>query len=179
MGNIFYRIEEDIKAGRKKKACDRLRNLINEFPDDISLREKLAHIYYDSGFKDEAGKFWILSEPQNFEMKEAVEIYRYSLSNSGNAILKDIVFRGDKDKLSNYAKKILKELESDSYKKTKHIPVFKRKGREKGKYTESKNNFLSTVSFYLFIGGIILLPILGFFKLIELIDFLFCNNKKQ
>ncbi|WP_435524080.1 DUF6584 family protein [Chryseobacterium indoltheticum] len=43
--------------------------------------------------KDEAGKFWILSEPQNFEMMEAVDIYRNSLSNSGNAILKDIVFR--------------------------------------------------------------------------------------
>ncbi|WP_435524081.1 DUF6584 family protein [Chryseobacterium indoltheticum] len=51
MGNIFYRIEEDLKAGRKKKACDRMRNLINEFPNDISLREKLGQIYYDSGFK--------------------------------------------------------------------------------------------------------------------------------
>jgi len=49
MGTIFYRIDEDVKAGRKKKACDRLRNLINEFPDDISLREKLGRIYYDSG----------------------------------------------------------------------------------------------------------------------------------
>ncbi|WP_312822974.1 DUF6584 family protein [Epilithonimonas sp.] len=44
IGNI-YRIDEDLKAGRKKKACDRLRNLINEFPDDISLREKLGQIY--------------------------------------------------------------------------------------------------------------------------------------
>lgn len=44
MGAI-YRIDEDLKAGKKKKACDRLRNLINEFPDDISLREKLGQIY--------------------------------------------------------------------------------------------------------------------------------------
>lgn len=78
--------------------------MINEFPDDISLREKLAQIYYDSGFKDEAGKFWILSEPQNLEMKESVETYRNSVSNSGNAILKDIVFRGDKSQLSDYSK---------------------------------------------------------------------------
>lgn len=41
----IYRINEDLKAGRKKKACDKLRNLINEFPDDISLREKLGQIY--------------------------------------------------------------------------------------------------------------------------------------
>lgn len=173
MENIFYKIEKDLKEGRKKKACDRLRNLINEFPDDVSLREKLGRIYYDSGFKDEAGKFWILSEVQNFEMKEAVEIYRKSFSNSGNAILKDIVFRGDKNQLSDYAKNILGELETDSFRKTKHIPDFKRKGREKGDYTESKENFLSTVGFYLLVGGFILLPILGIFKLFELITLLF------
>lgn len=173
MGNIFYRIEEDLKAGRKKKACDRMRSLINEFPDDISLREKLGQIYYDSGFKDEAGKFWILCELQNFEMKEAVEIYRKSLSNSGNAILKDIVFRGDKNRLSQYSRDILNELESDSFRKVKYIPDFKRKDREKGNYTESKDSFLSTIGFYLFIGGIILLPVLGFVKLCEIIKILF------
>lgn len=173
MGNIHYRIEDDLNAGRKKKACDRLRNLINEFPDDISLREKLGQIYYDSGFLDEAGKFWVLSEFQNFEMKEAVDLYRKSLSNSGNAILKDIVFRGDKNQISDYAKNILKELESDSFRRTKHIPEFKRKGREKGNYKESKDSFLSAVGFYLLIGGIIVLPILGFVKLCEIIKFLF------
>lgn len=173
MGNMFYRIEEDLKAGRKKKACDRLRNLINEFPDDLSLRDKLAKIYYDSGFKDEAGKFWILAEPQNFEMKEAVEMYRNSLSNSGNAILKDIVFRGDKTQLSEYAKNILKELETDSFKKTKRIPDFKRKQREKGNYTESKDSFFSNVGLYLLIGGIILLPFLGLVKLGEIIGSIF------
>ncbi|MCA6068638.1 hypothetical protein JI747_015765 [Chryseobacterium sp. RG1] len=173
MEDIFNRIEKDLNAGRKKKACDRLRNLINEFPDDISLREKLAQIYYDSGFKDEAGKFWILSEIENFEMKEAIEMYRNTFSNSGNAILKDIVFRGDKDKLSNYAKNILKELESDSYKKTKHIPDFKRKRREKGTSEESKDSFLNTVKFYLVIGGMILLLVLGLVKLYDIIGSIF------
>lgn len=173
MGNMFYRIEEDLNQGRKKKACDRLRNLINEFPDDISLREKLGQIYYHSGFKDEAGKFWILSEPQNSEIKEAVEIYRSSLRNSGNAILHDIVFRGNTSQLSEYARNILKELESDSLKKTKHIPDFKRKGREKGNYTDSKKSFLSTAGFYLFIGGLILIPILGLIKLYELLESIF------
>ncbi len=70
--------------------------MINQFPDDLSLRKKLGQIYYEAGFLDEAGKFWILSKPENNEMKNAVDIYRKSLSNSGNAILKDIVFRGNK-----------------------------------------------------------------------------------
>ncbi|WP_294302890.1 DUF6584 family protein [uncultured Chryseobacterium sp.] len=173
MGNHFYKIEQDLKTGKKKKACDRLRNLINEYPDDLSLREKLAQIYYEAGFKDEAGKFWILSEPQNFEMKEAVELYRCSLSNSGNAILKDIIFRGDKNKLPVYALNIIKELEADSFKKTKHIPDFKRKRREKGNYTESEDSFLSKAGFVLLIAAIILLPFLGLVKLGEIIDSIF------
>lgn len=44
-------------------------------------------------------------------MENAVEIYRKSLSNSGNAILKDIVFRGDKNLLDEYALKVITELE--------------------------------------------------------------------
>ena len=169
MKNIFYRIDEDIKSGRKKKACERLRNLINDFPDDLSLREKLAQIYYDSGFLDEAGKFWILSELHTFEIKEAVEIYRKSLGDSGNAILKDIVFRGDKTQLPEYSKNILNDLESDSFKKTNHIPEFKRKKREKGNYTETKESFLSKIGFYMIIGAIILIPVLGLLKFCEII----------
>lgn len=173
MRNLFYRIEQDLKQGRKKKACDRLRNMINQFPNDLSLRKKLGQIYFEAGFLDEAGKFWILCTPENNEMKNAVEIYRKSLSNSGSAILKDIVFRGDKDCLDEYAIKVMAELEQDSFKATKHIPVFKAKIREKGKYSESQTGFLSTLGTFLFIGSIILIPILGIYKLFELIKSFF------
>ncbi|WP_276875463.1 DUF6584 family protein [Chryseobacterium joostei] len=173
MGDLFYRIEQDIKEGRKKKACDRLRNMINQFPNDISLRKKLGQIYFEAGFLDEAGKFWILSTPENNEMENAVEIYRQSLSNSGNAILKDILFRGDKELLDERAKKVINELEYDSFKRTKQIPLFKAKTREKGNYSENHMNILSKIGIFLLIGLIILLPILGIFKLLELISSLF------
>ncbi|HCM33960.1 DUF6584 family protein [Chryseobacterium sp.] len=173
MGNLFYRTEQDIKEGRKKKACDRLRNMINQFPNDISLRKKLGQIYFEAGFLDEAGKFWILSTPENNEMENAVEIYRQSLSNSGNTILKDIVFRGDKELLDEHAKKVINELEYDSFKRTKQIPLFKAKTREKGNYSENHMNILSKIGIFLLIGLIILLPILGIFKLLELISSLF------
>jgi len=173
MGNLLYRIEQDLKEGRKKKACDRLRNMINQFPNDISLRKRLGQIYFEAGFLDEAGKFWILSAPENNEMENAVELYRKSLSNSGNAILKDIVFRGDKDLLDEHAKKVIIELEQDSFKATKQIPVFKAKTREKEKYQEHHTGFLSKIGIFLLIGFIILLPVLGIFKLLELISSLF------
>ncbi|TZF94267.1 hypothetical protein FW781_16755 [Chryseobacterium panacisoli] len=173
MGNLFYRIEQDLKEGRKKKACDRLRNMINQYPNDLSLRKKLGQIYFEAGFLDEAGKFWILSAPENNEMKNAVEIYRKSLSNSGNAILKDIIFRGDKDFLDEYAMKIMDELEQNSFKVTKHIPAFKAKTREKGNYPETQTVFLGKIRIFLFIGLIILIPILGIYKMFELIKSVF------
>lgn len=173
MGNLLYRIEQDLKAGRKKKACDRLRNMINQFPNDLSLRKKLGQIYFEAGFLDEAGKFWILSSPENNEMENAVEIYRKSLSDSGNAILKDIVFRGDKNLLDEYAWKVITELEQNSLKITKHIPVFKTKTREKGSYSENKTDFLSKIVTCLVIGLIILIPVLGIVKLFEIISSLF------
>lgn len=173
MGNLLYRIEQDLKAGRKKKACDRLRNMINQFPNDLSLRKKLGQIYFEAGFLDEAGKFWILSSPENNEMENAVEIYRKSLSDSGNAILKDIVFRGDKNLLDEYAWKVITELEQNSLKITKHIPVFKTKTREKGSYSETQTGFLSKIVTCLLIGLIISIPVLGIVKLFEIISSLF------
>ncbi|NML72102.1 hypothetical protein HHL23_20245 [Chryseobacterium sp. RP-3-3] len=173
MENILYRIEKDIEEGRKKKACDRLRNLINQFPDDLSLREKLGQIYYDAGFLDEAGKFWILSEPKDKEMEPAVEIYKRSLRYSGNAILKDIVFRGDKNVLSDYARNVLKDLETDSLKKTNHIPEYKKKYKQELIDSKSEQTFLSKVGMYLLMGVVILLPVLGLIKLIELFTSLF------
>ncbi|MBL1223455.1 hypothetical protein JET18_21635 [Chryseobacterium sp. L7] len=171
MENIFYRIEKDLEGGRKKKACNRLRNLINQFPDDLSLRKKLGQIYFEAGFLDEAGKFWILSEPDDKEMENAVEIYKRSLSYSGNAILKDIVFRGDKNILSDCAQRALKDLENDSLKKTNHIPEYKRKYKQESK-DDHQLSFLNKIGIALLIGIIILIPILGIVKLFELIKLL-------
>lgn len=173
MENIFYKIEKDLEEGRKKKACDRLRNTINQYPDDLSLREKLGQIYYEAGFLDEAGKFWILSEPKDMEMENAVEIYKSSLSYSGNAILKDIVFRGDKKILSEYVRNVLKDLETDSLKKTNYIPEYKQKYKQRLIDSKSNPSFLSKVAIFLLIGTVILLPVLGLVKLRELIISLF------
>ncbi|REC48517.1 DUF6584 family protein [Chryseobacterium pennipullorum] len=173
MRAALYKIEYDLKEGRKKKACDRLRNLINTFPDDISLRKKLGHIYYDAGFLDEAGKFWILCEPENDDMKKSVDIYRQSLSNSGNAILKDIVFRGNKYWLDSHAKNVMKELEDNSLKMTNHIPDFKPRNREKESYQPTKDDFWIGLGFYSVIGLVIVSLILGIFRLFELFVSLF------
>lgn len=163
------KVNYDLEQGRKYKATLRLRNLINEFPNDLTLRNKLAEIYYESGFLDEAGKFWILSENRNSEINRCIEIYKNSVNNSGNQILKDIVFRGDKTKLSFHLQSTLNELEKDSFEKTKNIPNFQPKKNylEKDIYKETIKDKLIKYLFFGFLLFIVLLIILGFVKLIE------------
>ncbi|WP_370687389.1 DUF6584 family protein [Fulvivirga maritima] len=57
-------------------------------------------------------------------MKKCVAIYEKSVNYSGYQILQEIVFRGDKSKLSKYAQKKLSELKLDSKKKNNYVPTF-------------------------------------------------------
>ncbi|WP_413533942.1 DUF6584 family protein [Empedobacter brevis] len=50
--SLLDKINYDLEQGRKYKATLRLRNLINYFPNDLTFRNKLAEIYYESGFLD-------------------------------------------------------------------------------------------------------------------------------
>lgn len=167
--DLFSKIDFDIKEGRKYKATLRLRNLINEYPDELNLRNQLADLYYQSGFYDEAGKFWILSETINPEISKCIEIYKNSVNNSGNQILKDIVFRGDKNKLSINQQTILKELEKNSLEKTKTVPNFQPKKNQKNliEYKETSKDRLIIYLFLIIIIFIVLLLILGIIKIIE------------
>jgi hypothetical protein len=165
------RIETDLKTGKKFIACDKLRNLINENPNEFKLREKLAEIYYESGFYDRAGLFWILTEPKNDEIKKCQEIYLSTVNNSGDKILKDFQFRGDENLLSEYAKTKFHKLQTDSFEKTGNVPIYK----EKPKYSNRKSNIVNdnskfpTIIFFSIIITIIILILLGLYKLLEIV----------
>ena len=116
------KIDSEIKIGLKSKAIDRLGNLIKQNPNIIELRSKLAEVYYESGFLDSAGKYWILTEPVDNRIKKCVELYQKSVSYSGHQILREIKFSGDKTQLDEYAQAKISELESDSEIKTGYIP---------------------------------------------------------
>ena len=131
MTNKLTNIEKEIKDGLKLKACDKLRNLINQYPNDLSLYDKLANVYFESGFYDAAGKYWILIEPKNENIRSCVDIYKKSVNNSGTKILQDLKFRGNKNELNEYAKKQLESLENDSMERSKYVPCFE---KENNKY---------------------------------------------
>ena len=140
------KIEYEISKGLKSKAIDRLRNLINENPNNIELRERLAETYYEAGFIDEAGKYWLLTEPIKEHIERCVKTYESSVNNSGTQILNDIKFRGDKNLLSQFAKNKMEQLESNSLKISKYIPKYhpkKNSGNSEVKYVETKKDKLT------------------------------------
>jgi hypothetical protein len=165
------KIEFDIKNGLKFKAADRLRNMINQYPNETELWNRLAELYYESGFLASAGKYWILTEQKEERIKKSVEIYEKSVNYSGTKILQDITFRGDKTKLSEYGKNKLKELELDSKKKSNYIPKFKQITNRKKKSQENeKRTFKDKLAEKLFFGvliAIVILIIIGFSTVIS------------
>jgi hypothetical protein len=168
------KIDSEIEKGLKFKASDRLRNLIKENPNETQLWNKLAELYYDSGFLDSAGKWWILTEPTDERIKRCVEIYEKSVNYSGYQILQEITFRGEKSKLSEFAQKKLSELEYDSKKKTKHIPKFSPKiNKPKSKREKYKQTFNDKIGGFIFFGILIIIGILIIVGFVTAIKWIF------
>jgi len=123
----LFEIDVEINKGLKLRAADRLKNLLGHYPDESQIRFKLAELYYESGFYDAAGKYWILTEPDEERIKKCVEMYEKSVNYSGNQILKELIFRGDKSKLSEYGQRKLEALEFNSKQVAGTVPTYKRK----------------------------------------------------
>ena len=159
------KIDFEIENGLKSKASDRLRNLIQENPNEIQLWNKLAELYYESGFLDSAGKYWILTEPTDERIKKCVEIYEKSVNYSGYQILQEIMFRGDKSKLSEFAQNKLTELEADSKKKTGYVPKFNPKNNKQKRASKHKQSFKDKLAGFFI--SIVILIIIGFVTVIN------------
>jgi len=155
------KIENDIELGLKYKAADRLRNMINSHPDDMELWNKLAELYYDAGFFDAAGKYWIFNNSNDPKVVKCVEPYEASVNHSGSQILKEITYRGDRTNLTNYAREKLEALEKDSIEKTENIPTFKQWNENINAKKARKNNSLGCVIASIFVSALITIFIIG------------------
>ena len=164
----LQRIELDIANGLKNKAVNKLRVLINEYPNELYLRDTLAKLFYEAGFYDEAGKYWVLSEPLNEEMKFCIDLHQKSVNHSGRAILQDITFRGDIHLVNLYAQNKMKALKEDSKKKTNHIPLFKAKDKYEVKTRTSQvKQMIAKYAFITIIIACVALWIIGWVTVIR------------
>lgn len=161
------KIDSEIQSGLKLKATDRLRNLIQEHPNELDLWNKLAELYYESGFMDAAGKYWILTEPTEKRIKKCVDIYEKSVNYSGHQILHELVYRGDKTKLPEYAQKKMLALEADSKKKVNYVPQFKPKtNTQKKDNAKQKQSFIDKIGLFIFYS---IVALIGIFIIIGII----------
>ncbi|MFH1227561.1 MAG: DUF6584 family protein [Planctomycetota bacterium] len=124
------KVNYDVSQGNLGKACNRLQGLIMFDPDDLSLRVKIAEIYYQAKFLALAGKYWYLEENKTEIMKTACAEFEKYRGYSPLAILWDLKFRGNIDKLPKYAKEKLLALQKEckgGYKFYPKISAGKRK----------------------------------------------------
>ena len=124
------KIDFNIENGLRFRAAIQLGSLIANNPNNLELRDQLANLYYQAGFYDAAGKFWILNASKEPHVQKCVELYEKSVNYSGYTILQDIKFKGDKALLNEFAQNKLKQLEADSLEKVKHIPTFIKEKKE-------------------------------------------------
>lgn len=162
------------EVGLKQKAVNRLKNLINTFPDETSARDVLAELYYEAGFLDMAGKYWYLSEPVDERMIQSVAAYNKSVGYSPLQAYLDINFRGNKALLSSYAAMRLTALEEEIKATGRKIPVTKsvKIEREVKPPKRLKIKFLNFLLNLVF-GLIVLVFILGIVQVVRFISGLF------
>ncbi|WP_297332829.1 DUF6584 family protein [Flavobacterium sp.] len=160
--NQLDKAKEELKAGLKQKAANRLKNVINVFPDEMGARHMLAELYYNAGFLDMAGRYWYLSEPVSDEIKLSIEAYNKTINYSPVQALKDIKYRGDKSGLPKYAAMRLQQLESSAAAMGHTIPVFTSKKnikptrKMKNKlYMKLQSYFFKLIVLFLFISLIV------------------------
>lgn len=69
------RVDADIADGNLGKAKERLTGLLHAHPHDLSLRPKLAEVYWMMKWPEEAGAYWYLEPNPNEDMIKAIAIF--------------------------------------------------------------------------------------------------------
>ncbi|MFE1285658.1 DUF6584 family protein [Streptomyces sp. NPDC058751] len=71
--DTLARVDADLAAGRVPVARQRLRGLVSSFPDDLTLRRRLADVYRLYGEPAEAGRWMYLEEDRDAAETSAFE----------------------------------------------------------------------------------------------------------
>ncbi|MGD9855321.1 MAG: DUF6584 family protein [Planctomycetaceae bacterium] len=125
--STLKRIESEIAAGDLGKGRDRLHGLISSYPNDLTLRSRLAEVYWKLQYPHRAGCYWFLEEHQTHETREAVAAFEKRCGGDPWIILHSIKFRGDPDHLSPLARERLEGVIARCKAKYGRYPDFSQK----------------------------------------------------
>lgn len=124
-------VEQDIAQGNLGRARGRLHGLVAQYPEDLSLRARLAEVYWSLHYPAMAGRYWYLHEPQDERMRTAIAEFERECGNDPLVILNRIRFRGQPDDLTSpYARDQLRQLQEACLREHRYYPVFPKKGKK-------------------------------------------------
>ncbi len=106
----LMRVESEIATGDLGKARDRLHGLSRTYPDDLSLRSRLAEIYWKLQFPHMAGCYWFLEDNQTDDTRQAVAVFEKRCGGDPWIMLHFIKFKGHPDSVGPFAKQRLDDL---------------------------------------------------------------------
>ena len=105
------KVQADIERGDLGMARERLGSLIVSYPDDLSLRSKLADVHYRLQMPSQAGRFWYLDEPVTDEMRVARAAFEASHGKHSRRIAQALMFRGNIEEVVDpFARATLEQL---------------------------------------------------------------------
>lgn len=119
---VLTRVEADLRREDLGMARDRLHTLLHTYPNDVALRARLAEVYHQLQFPAMAGRYWYLEEHQTPDMRSAVAAFELSCGGDPLLTLSALKFRGDPQRLPDYAKERLESLRHSVQEKYEFFP---------------------------------------------------------
>jgi len=141
----LQRVSDDIERGYLGTARDRLHGLLATYPDDLSLRVRLAEVYWQLRHPGMAGLYWFLDAERNDDTQAAITEFERECGGDPWIILTRLKLRWDPDEMSDgFAKRQIAELLEQCRKKYKRVPEF-RAGRGPDQRECKPNKFKGAV----------------------------------
>lgn len=121
----LQRVAADIKRGYLGTARDRLHGLIASYPEDLSLRARLADLYWQLRHPGMAGLYWFLEPKRNDDIKTAIAEFERECGGDPWIMLTRLKLRWNPDEMPDgFAKGQILELLDQCRKKYKRVPEF-------------------------------------------------------
>ncbi|OHB82195.1 MAG: hypothetical protein A2W31_16160 [Planctomycetes bacterium RBG_16_64_10] len=142
----LQRVSDDIGRGYLGTARDRLHGLLGIYPDDLSLRSRLAEVYWQLRHPGLAGLYWFLDPERNDDIRTAIAEFERECGGDPWILLTRLKLRWNPDEMPDgFAKEQIRELLDQCRKKYKRVPEFPT-GRGPGQRKRKPNQFKDAIA---------------------------------
>jgi hypothetical protein len=156
------KVDAEIAAGRLDCARDRLLGLLSTYPEDLDLRRRLGHVYWQLQDAAAAGKYWYLEAAVTAEQKEARTAFEQRFGGHPARILQALKTRTDPQSLtSEYSKTVVAELIRQAG------PGYTRPRRTDSRAAAGTRSAVLQYGCMLFVAFVATFAIIGFLSILE------------